>query len=189
MHARALSFLLFLLFTVSSHGQVSGSQSFVLEWEQAQLRSDRYGIDVRVPVVRNQGFDDRALPVYSSSFNVQNKGIVLDYQIINVKFSSISSQELAGIQKEDIPSSLEPRFSLSSVRGKFLGTVEINPLIRQEGQVKKVNSFTVNYTLGADTDPRTLNRSTARALKDNSVLRAGNWYKFRIPKFSQSTHH
>ncbi len=180
MRTRALSLLLFLIFTLWSHSQVSDSQSFELVWEQSQLQSSRYGIDLRIPTVQNQGFDSSGLPMYSASFNVQNKGIVLDYQIINVKFSSISSQELSGIRQEDIPSSLDPKFSLSSIRGKTLATIDINPLIRQDGQVKKIVSFTVNYTIGGEGGPNTMNRSGITSFKDNSVLRTGTWYKFRI---------
>ncbi|MGA9271519.1 MAG: type IX secretion system sortase PorU [Lutimonas sp.] len=180
MRVRALSFLLFLLFTVWSHSQVSGSQSFVLEWDQTQLRSPRYGIDLSVPSIRNQGFDANALPTYSASFNVQNKGIVLDYQIINVKFSSISGQELSGVRQEEIPASLDPRFTLSTVRGRTIGTVDIHPLIRQDGQVKKVVSFTLEYSMGSGGESSALNRSTLASSKDNSVLGTGSWYKFRI---------
>ena len=180
MRARALSLLLFLIFTLWSHGQVSDSQSFELIWEQTQLQSSRYGIDLRIPTVQNQGFDANGLPMYSASFNVQNKGIVLDYQIINVKFSSISVQELSGIRKEDIPSSPDAKFSLSSIRGKTLATIDINPLILQDGQVKKIVSFTVNYTIGSEGESNALNRSRVTSFKDNSVLRTGTWYKFRI---------
>ena len=180
MRVRVLSILSFLLFTLWSHGQSTDSRSFQLEWEQSQLRSSRHGINLRVPTVRNQGFDANALPTYSTSFNVQNKGIVLDYQIINVKFSSISDQEMSGIRQADVPNALDPKFFLSSVRGKTLGTIDINPLIRQGGQVRKVTSFTLNYTLGADGTSGSSNRSATVTMKDNSVLRTGTWYKFRI---------
>jgi len=180
MRVRALSILLLFVFTFWSHGQVSDSRSFELEWEQSQLRSSKHGINLQVPAVRNQGFDANALPTYSTSFNVQNKGIVLDYQIINVKFSSISDQEMSGIRQADIPNALDPKFFLSSVRGKTLGTIDINPLIRQGGQVQKVTSFTLNYNLGANRASGSSNRSATFAKKDNSVLRTGTWHKFRI---------
>ncbi len=138
MHVRSLCFLLIFISAYLSRGQVSDSRSFELLWEQQSIRSTRHGIDASVPVIRNQGHDATGLPTYSASFNVQNNGIVLDYQIIDVKFSSISSQELAGINPEDIPSSLEPKFSLSRAREKTVATVVLNPLVRQEGQVRKV---------------------------------------------------
>ena len=111
---------------------------------------------------------------------MQSNGIVLDYQIINVKFSSISSQELGGIRQEDIATSLDAVFSLSKIRGQAWATVQLYPLIREQGQIKKVTGFTLNYNLGPGSGSGTANRTTTAILKDNSVLRTGTWHKFRI---------
>ena len=143
-----LLILFAFLKTLFVYGQAQESRSFELEWEQVRLESGDANIRLSAPLVKGQSFDGLGLPLFSAYFNVQNNSIVLDYQINNVKFSTISSSELTHVGAEDLPSELEPVFKVTRARENSLGVIRLNPLIQENGQVKKVLSFTLSYRLG-----------------------------------------
>ena len=179
MKVQQLCFLIFFFQILGVKSQIEDSRSFQLEWEEMRLHSGHRGSHFTIPVVKGQFFDADALPTCSYSFNVQKNGIVLDYQIINVKYSSISNGELAHVDPGRIPASLEPKFALTKVREQPMGTVTINPVIRVDGQLRKVTSFDLTYRLGTPGNAQPLARSSG-TLKENSVLSQGTWHKFRI---------
>ncbi len=183
MRLKQLFILYLFLQSAILFSQAELSRSFQLEWEQVQLVSADRELSLQVPLVKGQAFDGLALPLFSSYFNVQNNSIVLDYQINNVKFSTISSSELPHVRTEDLPGGLEPAFSLTRARDNSLGVIRINPIFRENGQIKKVLSFTLNYRLGSSPGGPVAERSqnlANKATRENSVLAQGTWFKFRI---------
>ena len=85
-------------------------------------------------------------------------------KITNIRYGSLSSEELGKIERELIPS--EPNFSIESSRARDLVYTRIStsPIVITNGTPKKLLSFTLNYS-------KQLNRNTSSRIQiTNSVL-------------------
>ncbi|MBL4662698.1 MAG: type IX secretion system sortase PorU [Flavobacteriaceae bacterium] len=97
-------------------------------------------------------------------------------QITNTVYDNLTSEEFRKVNKDLVPNS--PKYSISSTKGRSIiyTTVAISPVVRVNGQFRKVNSFSVDYTYKKQT------RNSNRISITNSVLATGNWYKFKVEK-------
>lgn len=97
-------------------------------------------------------------------------------QITNIVYGNLTSEELRRVNKKLVPSS--PKYRINSTKGRSIiyTTVAISPVVRVNGQFRKINSFSVDYTYNRQ--PRGSNRTPLT----NSVLATGNWYKFKVEK-------
>lgn len=97
-------------------------------------------------------------------------------KVTNLKWGSLTSEELKKVNKDLVPSTLEYSLISSKARSLIYTNIAISPIVKTNGQYKKLLSFTVNYDYGGNTQSR------SRMVITNSVLAAGNWYKFKIDK-------
>jgi len=97
-------------------------------------------------------------------------------QITNIVYGDLTSEELGRVNKNLVPNT--PKYRISSTKGRSIiyTTVAISPVVRVNGQFRKINSFSVDYTYDRQT------RGSNRIPLTNSVLASGNWYKFKIEK-------
>lgn len=97
-------------------------------------------------------------------------------KISNVKWGTLTSEELKKINKEKVPNTIEYSIKSGYARELIYTTIAISPIVRTNGQYQKLLSFTVNYSYGSPP------QSPARMVVSNSVLATGDWYKFKIYK-------
>ncbi len=95
-------------------------------------------------------------------------------QISNVKYGSLTSEELKRINKDLVPANLKSEIASTLGRDKIITTVSVSPVVRTSSGLKKVISFSLNYTYG------TTRSGNTRMPITNSVLASGNWFKFKI---------
>ncbi|WKK66866.1 type IX secretion system sortase PorU [Lutimonas zeaxanthinifaciens] len=168
------------LYTLQSVGQNSSSKSFDLIWDDQKTVKLNESKSVVLPLVEGNFFDAKNLPTYTQVFNVQNNTIVHEYQIKNVKFSTLSDRYLGGIVKTDIPSEIKSELSLGKSANMNKVILQLTPLINNNGTIQKITSFTLAYTLKERTT-NIVSSENRNSLKSNrSVLSTGNWFKFRI---------
>lgn len=96
-------------------------------------------------------------------------------QVSNIRYANMSREELSKINSNLIPSQFSARIHSSKAREIIYTAITATPIVKQNGIVKKVLSFTINYTKGR------LNAGTRMPIT-NSVLATGEWFKFRIDK-------
>jgi hypothetical protein len=94
----------------------------------------------------------------------------------NVTYAALTSEELKRINKDLIPSKLTYRIGSSKARDIIYTMVSITPIVKTNGQYRKILSFSVGYRY------KSKNNSGARMVITNSVLATGNWYKFKVEK-------
>ena len=97
-------------------------------------------------------------------------------RISNIKWGTLTSDELKKINKDKVPTSLKYALKSSHSRELIYSNIAISPIIYTNGQYQKLLSFTVNYSYGSPP------QSSTRSVVSNSVLATGDWYKFKIDK-------
>ncbi len=171
---------IFILSIPFIYSQNSQSKVFTLKWNDKSVVQISNNQSISLPLIDTNLFNTNNIPTYTTSFNVQKNILVQDYQIKNVKFSNISSNLLKNININDVPTSIDSHFNISKARNKSIAVLTLNPLINNNGQIKKVISFTLDYNL-------TLNKSASKQKNipipiyaSNSVLSNGTWFKFSV---------
>ncbi len=95
-------------------------------------------------------------------------------EISNIKYGNLSSEERKKVNISLVPGEIQYSLKSSRARNRVYNAVEISPVVRNNGQLRKIESFTVTYKYKNATGSRSRRNIT------NSVLAEGNWYKFRV---------
>lgn len=176
MMKRTILLLILLMITLSFFGQ---SKDVVIYWDPPSKAS---AVRESETIKR-----DRLL----SSINLELNGNTILFQknwldrgfangasarISNIKWGNPSSDELRKINKDKVPTTLQYSLESSRARELIYTTIAISPIVNVNGQLRKLLSFTVNYTYGRAP------QSNVRMVITNSVLATGNWYRFKIDK-------
>ncbi|MEM0518116.1 type IX secretion system sortase PorU [Aequorivita flava] len=93
--------------------------------------------------------------------------------LTNVRYGSVSAEELNLIDTELVPDKLEYYLGSSHSREKLFTLLKISPIIKTNSGYKKVLSFDVDYRYGPFCTDYTPDIT-------NSVLASGKWYKFKV---------
>lgn len=97
-------------------------------------------------------------------------------QLSNVQYGDLTSAERAKLNPQLVPNQLT--YSLHTAQGRLqlYTMLKLVPIVRQNGDFKKILSFTMTYSEGGR------QASGRRMPITNSVLATGNWYKFKVEK-------
>lgn len=95
----------------------------------------------------------------------------------NVIYNPISKSELKDLNIASIASEAKAKLINVNARGKRSVYFEINPIIKDGNSFKKIESFTINYNLGAE---KRISNNPSFSSISNSVLASGEWYRFYV---------
>lgn len=95
-------------------------------------------------------------------------------QITNVKYINITEKERQKIKGFPISEKVAASIATTKAREKIISSIKINPIVRINGQLKKIISFTAQYKYQENRTPQT------SIPISNSVLATGEWYKFKV---------
>ena len=98
-------------------------------------------------------------------------------KITNINYTTVSPKELARVAISDIPTTVQSSIGSNKASDQIYTILSLSPLVKVNGQIKKIRSFSISYQYFPNT--------TSKGLKIpvfNSVLATGNWYKFKIEK-------
>ena len=111
MSIKKYSLFLILVFQyLFSYSQISESKSFTLAWnDNASIRINEEK-SILLPLVEGNFFNENNIPTFTHLLNVQNNALVQEYQIKNVKFSTLARNQLSDINISAIPTELESEF-------------------------------------------------------------------------------
>lgn len=175
-HKKYIFSFLLLIYTLAFTAQNIDSKNYTLKWNDKTTIKLVKNQVFTLPVVENNYVNEYNVPTYSTSFNVQKNVLVQAYQIKNVKFSTVPKNISKNITTDKIPKSLISDFSIHKGRSNSLAILNLSPLIMENGQIKKVESFTLDYSL----TNKISKKAPLPVYKSNSVLANGTWYKFSI---------
>ncbi|MFT4673199.1 MAG: hypothetical protein ACI9R6_000081 [Saprospiraceae bacterium] len=98
-------------------------------------------------------------------------------KVTNIRYAAISSEALKAVTISEIPNTLQSQIISKKGRNQIYTILSLSPLVRVNGQIKKVHSFSISYTYFPN------NRSAVVQIPIvNSVLATGDWFKFKIEK-------
>jgi len=175
-----ISFLILILQISFLFAQNTESKNFILKWNDNSLIQVNKNQTISLPLVENNFFDQFNIPTYTTTFNVQKNILVQEYQIKNVKFSVLPKSLSKNININDIPTEIKSEFKINKVRNKSIAVLTLSPLIYNNGQIKKIISFTLDYQLTANKFNTNNKNIPIPIYTPNSILANGTWYKFAV---------
>ena len=176
MMKRTILLLTLLLITYSFFGQ---SKDVVIYWNPPNKTNVIKETDA---IKRDRLLSSINLELDGNTILFQKKWLDKGFanstsaKISNIKWGNPSSDELNKINRDKIPTSLQFTLESSKARELIYTNIAISPIVNLNGQLKKLLSFTVNYSYGRAP------QSNSRMVITNSVLATGNWYRFKIDK-------
>ena len=168
-------FLLFLFIVISSIG-FSQSKEININWDGYRVFSTS-SAQFEIPYFNNHNFNftpSKGISLsaqWSENIEIDQNSIVIE----NVTLSDITVENLKQLDRNIIPKELTYDIKTSISRGKMYLFLDLFPIINQNGNFKKVNSFRFSYKSG-------ISNKLKRQRTQNSVLNSGEWYKFYVDK-------
>lgn len=111
---------------------------------------------------------------YSTQWEESNIVDPNSVRVTNVRYGSLTNAELNEFDQSMVPDALEYSIASTEARGKRLTVFHLSPVVRQNGRLQKVLSFTINYRYGS------ISRRVEPPAITNSVLAQGQWFKFKV---------
>ena len=104
-------------------------------------------------------------------------------ELSNIKFETISSNDLGDLKPEDIVSELSYSLKNAKARNKRYAYFQLSPILKEaNGTFKRVISFQINYSnrsISNKTGLTSKNFNLGKTIS-NSVLSSGEWYRFYV---------
>ena len=180
IHKKYLFIFFFLINISFLKSQNIESKNYVLKWNDNSIVQLHKNQTITLPLVENNLFNQYNIPTYTTSFNVQKNVILQDYQIKNVKFSILPKNLVKNINIDKIPTEIYSEFNINKARNNSVAKLILLPLVNINGQIKKIESFSLEYRL-SDSNLSSKNKNPPIPIyTSNSVLATGTWYKFSI---------
>jgi len=120
------------------------------------------------------------LPVYSYSVNIY-KNTNVEITASNPVFKPLTESNLTLDQIKVIESQLVITKTIGIDRKNNVATVTVFPFVKNNGQIEILSSFDLNIAPQSNSANRLLG-TTERVYASNSMLSAGKWFKFGVPK-------
>ncbi len=120
------------------------------------------------------------LPVYSYSVNIY-KNTNVEITVSNPVFKPLTESNLTLDQIKVIESQLVITKTIGIDRKNNVATVTVFPFVKNNGQIEILSSFDLNIAPQSNSANRLLG-TTERVYASNSMLSAGKWFKFGVPK-------
>ncbi len=158
------------------------TKNITIQWSGASKKASAVSGIKTTSAQREQVFADPHLAIdennlsYSSQWEDTGFADESSLEISNVSYGSLSSQELEKINKELVPDKLNFSISSSKSRDIIYTSVSISPVVRVNGILRKVQSFSISYKKGGQQN----RPSGSRMPITNSVLATGDWFKFKV---------
>ncbi len=171
-----LYILLCFLVVNSIFGQQKELKSYQLNWKNNVSFKISTTQKITTSIVKGNFIDGNLAPTFTSSWKVNSSLQLRSYSIKNVKYQTVSVNEFGNINVNKISKKINSNFHIVKARNKTLAVLNLNPLIYENSQLKKITSFDIEYVTS------TIGRRdfTKSSTVKNSVLTSGSWYKFSI---------
>ena len=165
--------MLFLLIGTAVFAQ---SKKISLPWSPATKNSklsQPSQTQTKIGQSLNLSWDEQG-PMYYERWMDQLPVDITSVRVSRVVWGELSSEDKKKLQGRQVPEVLEVDLVSSKAREQWHTTAFFNPFVRQNGRLKKVQSFELDYRF-------TTEKMGSRAsVVTNSVLSQGSWYKFEI---------
>ncbi|WP_236937618.1 type IX secretion system sortase PorU [Flavobacterium coralii] len=161
-------------------GQQSGTVELV--WKESQKVSFAE-TDLQMPTFQQDymGFDfeDKQL-LFTYKMPAPAVADPNSLTVTNVVYENINPTALGDIDRSKVPVKLDAVVNASKARNTHYATIKLNPIIKEGNSYKRVKSFSYSFSYRASAEkPKSTNDFNNIS---NSVLAAGEWYRFYVEK-------
>lgn len=189
--------LLYIVFTclfISSNSWAQLRKSFTTNWEvqltqeatttKSSFANQRQSLSHKSTPqkdIRPSAFHriDRQTISIEETWLDQNIAEPNSARMENVRYESLTQEELNKLNKEAVPTELTYSIETSRGRDRLYTTFTYSPVIQRNGSYSKVTSFDLTYSYANSN----YNYSTSNYDNEvNSIFASGNWYKFEVDK-------
>lgn len=127
--------------------------------------------------IENFNFDSyNKVLLYGKTIPQQQPADEKSLEITNTIFEIIPENLLGDLDRTKIPLKIEAKLTSNYARNDVIATLEVSPIINENGFYKRLKSFSYNFNIKAEVSNRNSNSIY------NSVLADGDWYRFYIEK-------
>lgn len=157
------------------------SKNIIINWGDSSTTSSSFSGSKASVSAKQKALDalkiqmDKARVSYTTQWDDAGFADPSSVRVTNVRYGSVSSEELNKISTELLPNTLEYSIGSTMARDELLTVFNISPIIKNNGSYQKVLSFDVDYRYGPQ------NRNPPPGIT-NSVLATGQWFKFKVEK-------
>ncbi len=152
------------------------NERFNINWTQPKVFSTGT-LTLELPHFEAQHFNfsiEKGLQ-FTALLNTRTSVDPSKFRVVDVVSEPISKNDLKNLKLDWIPKSIQFKASSSTARGIVQNTIEISPIYKDNGTLKKITSFGVSYDQVAFSKVVVQN-----AQLQNSVLKNGQWYRFAV---------
>lgn len=161
--------LLFLI--LSNLSLIAQSKRIVLDWGENTSFQKQQNATIFSNLNFNAGENS-----YIEQWEDNGYASPTSVKLTNIQYENIAAGSVADIDAAFIPEEVKYSISTNSAREKVYTYLTFTPIINQNGVYKKVLSFDVSYSQFSQ---QTATRNIGLT---NSLLRSGQWFKFKIDK-------
>jgi len=155
----------------------SQQKTFNIEWQDYNTISNGvYSIEVPSFNEANFNYSLGQGLQFVAQWKINNLVNENSITLSNISYTTITKNELKGVDLKTIPNQLKYSLANSIARDKRNAYLIVSPIIKEKGVYKKITTFTVNY----NSSNRLITSNTFRREITNSVLSSGEWHKFYV---------
>ncbi|WP_112086793.1 type IX secretion system sortase PorU [Flavobacterium lacus] len=152
-------------------------------WQESKLMNlGSYHLNIPQFQHKNFFFDDVKQAIYyNHKFTTSSPIDENSVQLSSLLYENISQNELGDLSLKNIPNNINLTLKNGKARDILQVLLSFSPIIRTNDGFKKVKSFTITYSNSANYQQRNDSTFDFSSIQ-NSVLAAGDWYRFYIEK-------
>ncbi|WP_310992820.1 type IX secretion system sortase PorU [Aequorivita marina] len=172
--------LLFILMTLPFLGNAQ-SRTVSINWDAENTSTSNFSASKPGISAADKALDalkirmDKETVSYITQWKDNGFADPNSVRVTNVRYGSVTSEELSKITPQSLPNSLEYSIATTMARDERFTIFNISPILKRNGSYQKVLSFDVDYRYGPQ------NRNPPPGIT-NSVLATGQWFKFKVEK-------
>ncbi len=159
--------LLFLI--LSNLSLIAQSKRIVLDWGETTSVQKQQNVAIFSTLNFNAEGNS-----YTEQWEDNGFANPASVRLTNIQYETIATGSVADIDPAFIPKEVKYSISTNNAREKVFTHLTFTPIIRQNGVYRKVLSFDVSYS---QSPQQTTTRNIGLT---NSLLRFGQWFKFKI---------
>ncbi len=156
----------------------SQQKQFSIEWDGSVVLETAYG-KIEVPKFQTNHFSYDTKNGLRFFAQWDNNTIVNEDSAVinNIVYEDLSASQIKDIKAATLPATPQYRLNNTNARGKRGLYLELTPLINSNGTIKRIRSFTLNYSSNLG---RNANAFNSQMVVENSALASGDWYRFYV---------
>ncbi len=152
------------------------NQQFEINWEGSKVFSSGIS-NIELPYfdAKHYNYSEENGITFTAQWNAGFEINPKNVTILSIESETIPLSDLKNLKLSSIPQTFQYKVYNTKSRGKASNTIVANALFKENGVVRKVKRFTISYK--KNTFQRVM---SANAQLQSSVLKSGQWYRFRV---------